>query len=166
MKTALIVDVSNLYFAINLAHEGKRLMLLDYTKSLEEQGHNLAFKIAYSRQSAVGAQNFTHMLNCHGFETHFGKGPWLVPIVLRTTELLRDIDCLVIGSNDEQLYSLFDYARKAGKKTKCFAVTIPTDMKKHAECFEVPESMMVANAPYQKAKPMVVPNNGSSDGTG
>jgi hypothetical protein len=152
MKTGLIVDVSNLYFAINLAHAGRKLMMLDYAKHLEDLGHDLAFKVAYSRQSANSAQSFTHMLNCHGFETHFGTGPWLVPMTLRAAEIIPEVNCLIIGSNDEQFCPVFAYARKAGRKTKCFAVTIPAGMKKHAECIEVPESLMANNATPSKTK--------------
>ncbi len=166
MKTALIVDISNLFYAINAAHEGRRLQLLEYAKHLESLGHDLAFKIAYSRQSPNSAQSFTHMLNCNGFETHFGTGPWIVPMAIRATEVIHDVDCLILGSNDEQLCPLLAHARKTGKKTKCFAVTIPAGIKKHAECIEVPESLMaVVNEARPKAKPLELPHNGSGDGT-
>lgn len=166
MKTALIVDVSNLYFAINRLHPNKRLMLLDYVKHLEEAGHDLAFKIVYSRQSPNSAQSFTHMLHCHGFETHFGTGPWAVEMALRASEILPSVEWLVLGSNSKELHPIFRFARKEGKRTKCFAVDIPQDARRVAEAVEIPTSILVTvpDEPVDKAKPVAVSNHGHGNG--
>lgn len=165
MKTALIVDVSNLYFTINKLHVGKRLMLLDYAKFLEAAGHTLTFKIVYSRQSADAAQSFTHMLNCNGFETHFGTGPWPVAMALRASEIISQVDCLVIGSNNQELHPILQFARKAGKVTKCFACEIQPATRKFAEVIEIPENLLKdADESSRKAKSVPVSSNVSSDG--
>lgn len=166
MKTALIVDVSNLYFAISRLHPGKRLMLLDYVKHLEQLGHVLTFKIVYSRQSANSAQSFTHMLHCNGFETHFGTGPWPVDMALRAAEVLPSVDSLVIGSNSKDLHPIFKFARKEGKLTKCFAVEIPVDTRRYAETLEVPPSILatVPDEASNKTGKVAVPDNGNCDG--
>lgn len=167
IRTGLILDISNLYFSINDTYPNKRLLITEYTKALEAAGHNLVFRIAYSRQSQNSAQSFMHMLNCHAFETHFGTGPWTVPMALRLTEIIGQIDALVIGSSDEVILPMFQYARKHGKATKCFAVNIPMGMKKLAECIEVPGSLLqeVPNGTAKKPKSLDVPGNVVSDGT-
>lgn len=165
MKTALIVDVSNLYFAVDHVFPGRRLQLLEYVKLLEKQNHNLFFKICYSRQSPNVAQSFTHMLHCHGFETHFGSGPWAVEIALRVSEVLPHVDSLIIGSNSRELHPIFKFARKIGKVTKCFACNVSADTEKYAEVMEVPESILVEvkNASSRQAGTVAVPNNSSGN---
>lgn len=165
MKTALMIDVSNLYFTIEKLHVGKRLMLLDYAKHLESLGHVLTFKIAYSRQSAQAAQSFTHMLNCNGFETHFGTGPWQVAMALRASEILDSVDCLIIGSNNQELHPVLAFARKAGKITKCFACDVQPATRKFAEVIEIPEALLrVKNELDQKAGAVAVPSDERSNG--
>lgn len=166
MKTALIIDVSNLYFAISKTHQGKRLMLIDYAKYLEAAGHNLIYKIVYSRQDENKAQSFTHMLNCNGFETHFGSGPWTVPMVLRSCEVFNNVDCFVLGSNNKEFIPLLQHARKIGKIVKCFAMDVDAITRRYAEVIEIPETLLKgsANETAEKARAVAVPSDSNGNG--
>lgn len=162
LRTALIVDVTNLYFEINQKYPNKRLRILDYAKLLEAQGHFLTFKIAYSRQAPGAAQNFAHLLNCHGFETHFGQNSWSIAIALRAAQILPNVDAFVLGTVEPEMIRLLKYARDLGKITRCFAVNIPIAFAQVSECIEIPESVLDDTA--KKAKPMVVSGGIGGDG--
>lgn len=152
LRTALIVDVTNLYFEINQKYHNRRLRILDYTQMIEQQGHLLTFKIAYSRQSPSSAQNFAHLLNCHGFETHFGQNPWSIAMALRAAQILPHVDAFVLGSAEPEMLRLLKYARELGKITRCFAVNIPEGFDQFCQCNEVPESLL--DEATKKAKPV------------
>lgn len=162
LRTALIVDVTNLYFEINQKHPNKRLRILDYAKLLESQGHLLTFKIAYSRQAPGTAQNFAHLLSCHGFETHFGQNSWSIAIALRAAQILPNVDAFVLGSVEPEMVRLLKYARDLGKITKCFAINIPIAFAEVSECAEIPESVL--DDTTKKAKSVELPSSLSSNG--
>ncbi len=163
LRTGLIVDVTNLYFEINNKYPNKRLRILDYAKLLEEAGHLLTFKVAYSRQAPGAAQNFAHLLNCHGFETYFGQNSWSVAIALRAAQILPNVDAFVLGSAELEMARLFKYARDMGKITKCFAVNIPIQFETVCQCIEVPESVLDDTA--KKPKPVELPSHLGFNGT-
>jgi len=140
MKTALIIDLTNLYMEIRNAFPGKRLNVIPYVETLT--GLDIAYKIAYSKQRRGEALGFAHLLECNGFVTHFAAQHRTTEIALQAATILPDVDCLVIGSNERDMMAVFRYARKLGKRTKCFACNIPKDFKAYAECLTITEDLL------------------------
>ncbi len=150
MKTALIVDVSNLYYETMSKYPDRTLRIVDYTKYIEGLGHSLVYKAAYSKQPPDRVQSFSHMLNCNGYETHFGQKPWHVAMALRATEMLPHVDCFILGSNADEMGRVLKFAKNLAKITRCIAVNIPPHFAEFAECIEVPEVLLSEARPQPK----------------
>jgi hypothetical protein len=162
LKTGLILDINNLYFAIQNRYGKRRLQIGEYLKYLESQGHTLTFKIAYSRQKLEDAPAFVEILRSLGFEIHFGSQHWGTAMVLRAVDITPYVDCVVLGTNFQDAFRVFKWVRDHGKLTKCFATNIPAMFKEIAECVEIPSEIL--SDPPPATKPMELLTNSSGDG--
>ena len=142
LKTGLILDINNLYFATKAKYRGRKLLISNYVKKLEEQNHTLVYKIAYSKQRPENCQSFITMLTNIGFECYFDDINWSIAMALRTTEIVTNVDCFVLGSNNFEHGRLLAYAKDKGKITKCFALNVPPLFKRYAECLEIGEDLL------------------------
>jgi len=142
LKTALILDVNNLYFGVQGKFGKRRLQMLEYARSLEKIGHILIHKIAYSRQKPEDAQSFLSILKNNGFECHFGNTQWNVAMALRAADVVPNVDCLVLGSAYHETGRILSWAKEKGKITKCYAVDIPAFFRQFAECIEIGEDVL------------------------
>lgn len=163
LKTGLIVDFNNLYFSIQNKYGPKRLQMLEYVKFLEQLGHTLTYKIAFSPQQPDKAQGFITLLKSHGFEIYYGKQNYALDMGLRCADIVPNIDSLVIGSNTKETATILSWAKEKGKITKCFACNIPPFFKEFATCIEIPENLLNAANPIPKQ--VELPANIPSDGT-
>ncbi len=145
LKTGLLVDLNNLYYGVqDRFGNDRRLMILEYVRFLEQSGHTLMYKVAYSRQAPRQVGGFLSMLKDNGFETNFAANHWNVSMALRAAEMVPNIDCLVIGSSHPEMGRILEWTRKHGKLTKCFSVNIPKYFRQWAETIEVTEGMLNA----------------------
>lgn len=142
LRTGLIVDANNLYFSIQSAFPGRRVRFEEYLKVLEKLGHTLTFKIIYSRQKVDVAQNFIAALRSQGFEIHLGKTRWDIPMALRAADIVPNVDCLILGSNNEDSGNILAWAKERGKIVKCFAHNIPLHFKQMGDCIEISEDLL------------------------
>ena len=160
-KTGLIVDINNLYFAIQAKFGKRKLQIVDYVKWLEDRGHVLTYKIAYSRQRADEAPGFVSLLKANGFETHFSNTQWSVAMALRTADIVANIDCLVLGTNYQEAGRILAWAKERGKLTKCFAANIAPFFKQLCDCVEIPEEIL--SEVVDPTKPVELPANVGGD---
>lgn len=143
LKTGLIVDINNLYYAIQRKFgKGRKLMMLDYTKFLEELGMQLIHKVAYSRQPADSAVGFTTMLLNEGWEVHFGSTSFAIAMALRATEIAPSVGCFVLGTNFDEAGRILKWMKERGKITRCVACDIPEFFSKFSECTEITEALL------------------------
>lgn len=162
-RTALVVDLNHLYYAIQEKFgDGRKLLISEYTKRLEDAGHTLVHKIAYSRQKENRASQFTSLLKAKGFELHFGSPQLLVSMALRTADIINNVDCFVLGSNHQEAGRILEWVRDKGKVTKCFACRIPSNFAQYAELMEIDEGLL--NATCKAEQPMGVPDSLGVDG--
>jgi len=161
LKTGLILDINNLYFAIQKKHGQRTLKITEYLKKLESRNHLLTYKIAYAKPES--SDGFVQLLHNLGFETHFWKGPYSVAMALRVADIVPNVDSLILGTNSSEATRIFQWAKSKGKITKCFAADIPPFFRQSAECIEIPPEIL--NAPATAAKPLELHSNVNSDGT-
>jgi uncharacterized LabA/DUF88 family protein len=143
-RTALLVDLNNLYHAVQDKFGQRKLMILDYARALQDAGHTLTYKIAYSRQEPKRVRSFLTMLEANGFECHFGDTKWEVAMALRAADVVPNVDCVVLGSNDYEMGRILKWSKEKGRLAKCFAVNIPTFFNQFAECVEIEEGVLSA----------------------
>lgn len=143
LKTGLIIDIGNLYYSIRSKFGDKRLMVLDYCKHLEDQGHLLNYKIAYSHQKSNEALSFINLLRNNQFECHFGNTSWAIAMALRAADILPNIDCLVLGTNDPEYGRILGYAKDKGKIAKCLACDIPPFFRQFSQCTEITNDLLL-----------------------
>lgn len=119
-------------------------MLKEYARQLEQAGHTLTYKIAYSRQEPKQVRPFLAMLQANGFECHFADTEWQIAMALRAADIVQNVDCFVLGSNNHETGRILHWAKEKGRLTKCFAVNIPPFFAQFAECVEVREDVLSA----------------------
>ena len=162
LKTGLILDVNNLYFAVQSKFGKRKLQITEYVRFLEKLGHTLVYKIAYSRQEADAVPGFVALLKNNGFETNFGNKHWGTAMALRAADIVPNVDCFVLGTNFPDASRILQWAKEKGKITKCFALSIPPFFKQFAECLEIPPEILSSEA-TTPTKPMELPANSGSD---
>lgn len=141
-KSALILDLDNLYFAVQDKFGKRKILITEYVRVLEERGHILVHKIAYCRKAREKSADFMTMLSYNGFECHFGSPNWAVAMALRAADVVPNVDCLILGSNNPESGRILAWAKERGRMPKCFAVDIPPFFNQFAECVEVDESVL------------------------
>lgn len=142
LKTAVLLSVDNLYFAIRSKYNERKLKIEAYIKALENTGHIITYRFAYSKQKESECPAFLTMLRNNKFECHFGNTSWSIPMALRVADVINNIDALVLGSNIIDLGRILAWAKEHGKITKCFALNIPTFFKQFADCIEIDEGLL------------------------
>lgn len=162
LKTGLILDINNLYFAIQGKYGQRRLQITEYIKYLEDRNHLLTFKVAYSRQRMDNVPGFISLLKGCGFELHFGNQHWTTAIALRAADIVPNVDCLILGTNNPDSGRILTWAKEKGKLTKCFASNIPPFFKQFAECIEIPPEIL--SEAIKSTKQMELPADSSRDG--
>lgn len=122
----------------------RKLMLKEYTRALEKAGHTLTYKICYSRQEPKQVRPFLTMLQAQGFECYFGNVEWQVAMALRAADIVQNVDCFVLGSNNHETGRILAWAKEKGRLTKCFAVNILPFFAQFADCVEIREDVLSA----------------------
>jgi hypothetical protein len=159
LKTGLVLDLHNLYFALQGRYGKRKLQIGEYVKYLEKQGHTLTYKIAYGRQKPEDVSGFVDLLRNLGFEVNFGNQQWTTAMALRVADITPNIDCLVLGANFHDAGRMLAWAKERGKLTKCFASDIPPFFKQYAECIEIPPEIL--SEAVDTTKPMELPADSS-----
>lgn len=142
IRTGLIVDANNLYFSVQSTFAGRRIRFENYVKALEKLGHTLTYKIMYSGQKTEVSENFITALEMLGFECHFGNCQWDIAMALRAADIMPNIDCFVLGSNNEGAGRMLFWAKEHGKIVKCFAHNIPAYYRQMGDCLEISEDLL------------------------
>lgn len=142
LRTGLIVDANNLYFSIQSAFGNRLIRFEEYVKHLEALGHTLTYKVIYSKQKVDVAKNFIIALENQGFEIHFGNTKWDIPMTLRAADMVPNIDCLILGSNNLDAGKILYWAKERGKLVKCFAHNIHPALRQIGECIEITENLL------------------------
>lgn len=104
--------------------------------------HLLTNKIIYSRQKVDVAQNFIAALRTQGFECHVGNTRWDIPMALRAADIMPNIDCFILGSNNQDAEKILSWAKERGRLVKCFAHNIPPFFKQMGDCIEISEDLL------------------------
>lgn len=142
LKTALVVDVNNLYFSVQDKFGNRRIQMSKYVESLEKLGHTLTYKIAFSRQKPAQARAFCTLLQETGFELFFGETQIYTAMALKVADVVPTIDSLVIGSNYEEAGRILHWAKNKGKLTKCYGVKLPPRFRQFSTCMEIEEDIL------------------------
>ena len=139
MRTALIVDVHNLYKGCLKKFPGYSINYEALTKEHADLGASLFQKIAYGRQSEDKAETFAKALRKVGFEVRFGGGPYNIDMALTCFRLIehRAIEQLVIGSTYFETVKIHEFARSRGIYTTVVGVEIPEAFNRVAEPREI-----------------------------
>lgn len=143
LRTGLLVDINSLYVQIQGKFGKARILQMsEYVKRLEDLGHTMTYKVAYSKQKSEDAPTFVSLLRGIGFETHFGNTPWNIAMALRAADIVPNVDCLVIGSHERETGRILSWAKEKGKLTCCFASGIPEFFNQFARCIEITEELL------------------------
>lgn len=145
MKTALIIDVANMYFQTQRAYGNYRINYDRYLNNLRKQGLNLTHMFAFGHQRQADVPAFSHLMKSLGFTLRFGNVSWNVEIALQMARIVNNIECFVLGSSEPELGRLFVFAKEHGVICRCNAVQIPTFFKNTGViCQEVDETLLDA----------------------
>lgn len=142
LRTAVLLTIDNLYFSVRNKYRGRKLRIENYIQALEQAGHTVTYRFAYSKQREEDCATFVTVLQSQRFECHFGNTPWGIPMALRIADIVANVDSVVLGSNVPELGRILAWAKERGKLTKCFAVGVPAFFSQFAECVEVGEEIL------------------------
>lgn len=151
IKTALIVDIDNLYFMTRQKH-GKTFHYQNYLAHLDKAGYRVTHKVAFGRQPRAQASEFATALERLGFEMRLGDTEWAIEMALTAARVIDEVECIVLGTSVPQAGRIFVYAKERGKVTVCMASSIPSFFRKLAQCIEIPKEIL--NEVAQKPKPV------------
>jgi uncharacterized LabA/DUF88 family protein len=154
MKSALFVDVSNLYTRISKKYEGRTL---DYLKLIRLAGKfgDLNRAIAYGSQIRNEASNFIICLRKFGYEPRFKrhtmsedgtkiirKAGWDVDIAVDMLRHAKRLDTIILASSDSDLIPALNYVRHEGAKTIVVGCGISHEMRQSVDrWYEVDERL-------------------------
>jgi uncharacterized protein YqgQ len=151
MKTGLLIDVHNLYLAINKKFPGR---VLNYTKLVEVligEKYDLFYKAAYGRQPEEKVRSFSTMLKKTGFEVYFGNTPHNIEMALKAADLIHTskLDCLILGTNYFEAGRILRYARDHGIQTMSMGVDLPDFFKSFSQPWELDETLFQDRKPRE-----------------
>ena len=151
MKTALLVDVHNLYIAINKKHPGKVLNYTALVKFLEDEQYDLFHKVAYGRQPEEKVRSFSTMLKKNGFEVNFGNTPHNIEMALKAADLIHTskVDTLILGTNYFEAGRILRYARDHGINAISLGVDLPDFFKSFATPVELEDGFLIDRKPRE-----------------
>lgn len=139
MRSALIIDVHNLYQGSLKKFPGKVINYGELVTFFEGQGNDLFHKIAYGKQPVEKCRQFATMLQRNGFELYLGSTPHNIDMTLRVTQLVEDraLDHLILGTNYFEAGKILKFARSKGIYTTVFGFDLPSVFKDHAYMLEL-----------------------------
>jgi hypothetical protein len=151
MKTALLVDVHNLYIAINKKHPGKVLNYTALVKFLEDEKYDLFHKVAYGRQPEEKVRSFSTMLKKNGFEVNFGNTPHNIEMALKAADLIHTskVDTLILGTNYFEAGRILRYARDHGINAISLGIDLPDFFSGFATPVEIEEGFLIDRKPRE-----------------
>lgn len=153
MKIGIFVDTTNLYHTVYRKHNG-RLCYEEYYQQIAKDTEVIR-AIAYG-MTIGNTDSFTSCLGYAGFETCF-KSPkiieihdvkikrcdWGVGIAVDIMEIINEVDVIVIGSSDPNLYPLVRWIKRRGKEVWIVSSLIPRILKDVAtKVIEIPEAWL------------------------
>lgn len=158
MKTALLLDVHNLYLSINKKYPGRVLNYTKLVELLQKEGFDLFHKVAYGRQPEEKVRSFSTMLKKNGFEIYFGNTPHNIEMALKAADLIHTskIECLVLGTNYFEAGRILRYARDHGIQTMSIGVDLPEFFNGFSQVWELDDSLFQErkqNAPQDQEPP-------------
>ena len=144
MKTALLLDVHNLYIGINKKYPGKVLNYLKLLESLTTNDYELFQKVAYGRQGEDKAKSFITMLKKNGFEIHFNNTPHNIDMAIKAADIINNsqIECLVLGTNYFEVARIHKYARDKGINTMSLGTNLPDFFGTVSNVWEITEDLL------------------------
>jgi uncharacterized LabA/DUF88 family protein len=144
MKTALLIDVHNLYVGISKKFPGRVLNYTAVLEALTGDGYDLFYKAAYGRQPEEKVRGFSTMLKKNGFDVFFGNTPHNIEMALKAADLIHTskVDCLVLGTNYFEAGRISRYARDRGIHTIIAGVEMPEFFKSFATVWEFGENVL------------------------
>lgn len=143
MRSALLVDVHDLYIGANKVFPGRVVNYHELLKSLSEDS-NVMHRIAYGRQPEEKVRQFASMLRRHGFELSFQNIPHNVEMAIDALDLInsRACDKLILGSSHIETGRILKYAKRKGILTQVVGFQIPEIFYNYAEVIELDETML------------------------
>jgi hypothetical protein len=151
MKTALLIDVHNLYLAINKKHPGKVLNYTALVKFLDDEEYDLFYKVAYGRQPEEKVRSFSTMLKKNGFEVNFGNTPHNIEMALKAADLIHTskVDTLILGTNYFEAGRILRYARDHGINAISLGVDLPDFFKSFSTLVDIAEGFLIDRKPRE-----------------
>ena len=159
MKTAFLVDVHNLYMAINRKFPGKVLNYIKVLEELKAANYDIFHKVAYGRQPEEQVKPFASMLRKNGFEVHFGNTPHNMEMAIKAVDVIHNsnIQCVVIGTNYFEAGRILRYARDKGINTMSFGVGLPEFFQTLGQTWEVTEDLLSDKKPKDESIQVATP---------
>lgn len=152
MKTALLIDVHNLYLAINKKHPGKVLNYTALVKFLDNEQYDLFHKVAYGRQPEEKVRSFSTMLKKNGFEVCFGNTPHNIEMALKAADLIHTskVDTLILGTNYFEAGRILRYARDHGINAISLGVDLPDFFKSFSTLVDLADGFLIDRKPREE----------------
>lgn len=146
MRSALIIDVHNLYIGTQRNFPGRSINYAEVVGHFDRFGNNLFFKIAYGRQPEEKVPGFAKALRKLGFDLRFGVSPYAIDLALTVAGMVhrQSIDHLVIGSVAAEVLPLFQYARQYGVYTTILGYDIPNYFNEFGSGFSIPPEFLLS----------------------
>lgn len=138
MRTAVFVDVSNIYYCINKKFPGRKL---DYEKYLDTvtSGHELVRASAYGSQVNEEAHGFITCLKKIGYQPTFksvGQSTrrinWDAAIAVDIIKLIDRVDRVVIGSASPDILPIVNWLKERGIVVEIVACGVNKELKQAA----------------------------------
>ncbi len=153
MKLGIFVDTTNLYHTVYRKHKG-RLCYEEYYQQIVKDNEVI---IASAYGMTIGStDSFQNCLAYAGFETSF-KTPkiieihdvkikrcdWGIQMAIAVVEVIDEVDIVVLGSSDPNLYPLVSWIKGQGKDVWIVSSLIPRILKDAAtKVIEIPEAWL------------------------
>jgi len=144
MKTALIVDTSNLYDTVGREFNRRKI---DYTKLKQQVGADICF--AFGTRVANEAKGFIDNLKKLGYFAQFvltskGKSTSLnVDMTIAALGISGNVTRIIFATNDRDMVPLYTYLRLQGISVHVVGCGLSKDVKYSVDgSFEIDEGML------------------------
>lgn len=128
IRTALLVDVHNLYTSSLKKHPGKIVNYEALLQFVNDTGNYPVRKYAYGKQTLAKAGRFGALLQRLGFELTFGPEPHVVQMTLQGVNAVSwKYDHLILGTNNPEFSWLAQYALDRGTMVSVLGFDVPVD---------------------------------------
>jgi len=154
-RTAVLVDISNLYYCVSNTFKGRKLDYDKYLKFVETMG-SIDVRIAYGAQLNNQADNFIKYLKHLGFETKY-KTPKIfqnqkglkvkadndVDMAIDMVRLAGTVDMMLLGSADGDMLPAVKYVLEHDTEVVVLASKISSELRPTAtKCIEIFEGLL------------------------